>query len=229
MGAGLRGGAGARDRIGWTWVAISMGAGEKGRRSKESLFLTGKAPGVSRFPIGSPIGWIPYPLHTAHPFPTPAYSLDIFFYIFCEIKSLEKVRSPGALKGRLKPQPTPSLLFPSQAGKRSHRAELTLSNLQTHIRAWPAGRTSILVALYALCGALQGKLSAELTVLLKSHKPELWNWFIRCTDTALHLTYHPEEHYTKTIQNNLSKGYSHEQIWPSESPRRRKGTSRLNR
>jgi hypothetical protein len=87
---------------------------------------------VSRFLDWDPYGGIPYPLHTARSFSTPAYSLDIFFYIFCEIKSSEKVRPPGVLKGRLKPQPTASLLFPSQAGKRPHRAEFAPSNLQTH-------------------------------------------------------------------------------------------------
>ena len=58
-----------------------------------------------------------------------------FFYIFCEINIPEKVRSPGVLKGRLKPQPTASLLFPSQAGQRPHRAELAPSSLQAHAMA----------------------------------------------------------------------------------------------
>jgi hypothetical protein len=117
-------------------VGATGGAGVKEEGGVRNPFSDRKGPrGGLAFRLGPLLEGYLMPSTQRIHFPPRHLPWYIFFLYFCEINSPEKVRVRGVLKGRLKPQPTASLLFPSQAGQRPHRAELAPSNLQTHAMA----------------------------------------------------------------------------------------------
>ena len=126
-------GPGDKREVGWGG-RNRWGRGERGWRSKESLFLTGKAPGVSRFS-----DWDPYWMDTLC-FPhsasisNPGISPGIFFLYFLRNNKPGKGPVSWCSKRTAETSDNRITFFPSQAGKRPHRAELPPSNLQAHRR-----------------------------------------------------------------------------------------------